>query len=80
MANEAIVSSGIYYFDAENVTTSHLAFRRAVSSLELDYEQYDEVGLKVVWGLDGYVHTPFFCHTMKENAAGRPVLINNVEP
>jgi hypothetical protein len=52
MANEAIIASGIYYYEEENVTSSQLGFRRVVSSGELDFEQSDAVGLKVTWGLD----------------------------
>ena len=45
MINEAIVSTGIYYYDEENVTESHLAFRTAVDEIRgHDYEQGDALG------------------------------------
>ena len=44
MINEAIVSTGIYYYDEENVTESRLAFRTAVDDPGVNYEQDDEIG------------------------------------
>lgn len=44
MINEAIVSTGIYYYDEENVTESKLAFRAAVDE-PASYEQNDSFGL-----------------------------------
>jgi hypothetical protein len=52
MANEAIIASGIYYYDEENVTPSQLGFRRVVGSGQLDYKQNDGDGIKATWGLD----------------------------
>ncbi|GJE90782.1 DUF4246 domain-containing protein [Phanerochaete sordida] len=49
MVNEAIVSTGIYYYDEENITESSLAFRMAVSAPE-DYEQFDYDGVKAEFG------------------------------
>ena len=49
MQNEAIVATGIYYLDSENVTESRLAFRHAVC--EPDYEQSDNPGVEAVYGL-----------------------------
>lgn len=43
MINEAIVSTGIYYYDEENITESRLAFRAAVDDPK-DYDQSDHVG------------------------------------
>ncbi|KAF3272404.1 hypothetical protein TWF970_010031 [Orbilia oligospora] len=34
MMNERIVSTGIYYYDQENITESELAFRRTIESME----------------------------------------------
>ncbi|WP_460807529.1 DUF4246 domain-containing protein [Micromonospora zhanjiangensis] len=50
MMNERIVSTGIYYWDSENITDSRLGFRAAVD--DPDYEQNDEIGLRDVYGLD----------------------------
>lgn len=45
MINEAIVSTGIYYYDEENVTESRLAFRTAVDEPSIgSVEQWDSVG------------------------------------
>lgn len=49
MKNEAIVASGIYYYETENITKSKLSFRTAVR--EPDYEQNDNNGVKAVYGL-----------------------------
>eukprot|EP01061_Rhynchopus_euleeides_P045671 TRINITY_DN832_c0_g2_i3.p1 TRINITY_DN832_c0_g2~~TRINITY_DN832_c0_g2_i3.p1 ORF type:complete len:568 (+),score=178.87 TRINITY_DN832_c0_g2_i3:1077-2780(+) len=37
---ENIVATGIYYYDTENVTASHLAFRGKVDAEELMHQQY----------------------------------------
>ncbi|GGW98662.1 hypothetical protein GCM10010297_20580 [Streptomyces malachitofuscus] len=50
MLNERIVSTGIYYWDSENITESRLAFRVALD--DPDYEQNDENGLREVYGLE----------------------------
>ncbi|CAE6479346.1 unnamed protein product [Rhizoctonia solani] len=50
MKNEAIAASGIYYYDEENITESRLAFRTAVAGPET-YEQNDERGCKLTWGM-----------------------------
>ncbi|KZV69678.1 hypothetical protein PENSPDRAFT_753199 [Peniophora sp. CONT] len=51
MINEAIVSTGIYYYDEENVTESRLAFRTAVD--EPTYaEQDDHIGSTTTYGFD----------------------------
>ncbi|KIO30483.1 hypothetical protein M407DRAFT_20541 [Tulasnella calospora MUT 4182] len=55
MANERIVSSGVYYYDSENITESELEFRRAVSCEDLYIEEEDELGLMRVWGLREFV-------------------------
>ena len=64
MKNECIVSSGIYYYDNENIDTCSLAFRCAIS--EPGYEQYDNDGVRRVYNLEnedplvqqlGAVHT-----------------------
>ncbi|KAG8943130.1 hypothetical protein FRC04_003210 [Tulasnella sp. 424] len=53
MANERIVASGIYYYDCENITESQLAFRQAVSfNRRVGYEQSDDRGIKLTWGLE----------------------------
>ncbi|MFE9574478.1 DUF4246 domain-containing protein [Streptomyces sp. NPDC006692] len=50
MMNERIVSTGIYYWDSENVTEGRLSFRAALN--DPDYEQSDGNGLREVYGLE----------------------------
>lgn len=50
MLNERIVSTGIYYWDSENITESRLSFRAAVD--DPDYEQNDDNGVREVYGLE----------------------------
>ncbi|MBB4961763.1 DUF4246 domain-containing protein [Micromonospora polyrhachis] len=50
MMNERIVSTGIYYWDSENITASQLSFRAAIEDPE--YEQNDANGVREVYGLD----------------------------
>ncbi|AQU68289.1 DUF4246 domain-containing protein [Streptomyces niveus] len=50
MMNERIVSTGIYYWDGENITESTLSFRAALD--DPDYEQNDDNGLRDVYGLE----------------------------
>jgi hypothetical protein len=53
--NEHIVSTVIYYYDNENVTDSHLAFRTKVDAesfnTELAYEQSDWKGINKIFGV-----------------------------
>ncbi|WP_327257159.1 DUF4246 domain-containing protein [Streptomyces sp. NBC_01244] len=49
MLNERIVSTGIYYWDSENITDSRLGFRAALH--DPDYEQNDDAGVREVYGL-----------------------------
>lgn len=49
MMNERIVSTGIYYWDSENITDSRLDFRVAVGQPE--YEQSDFKGVREVYGV-----------------------------
>ncbi|URN17688.1 MULTISPECIES: DUF4246 domain-containing protein [Streptomyces] len=50
MLNERIVSTGIYYWDSENITESRLGFRAALDDPE--YEQSDDEGMREVYGLE----------------------------
>lgn len=50
MLNERIVSTGIYYWDSENITESRLGFRAALD--DPHYEQNDDNGLREVYGLE----------------------------
>ena len=50
MLNERIVSTGIYYWDSENITDSRLSFRTALD--EPEYEQSDDDGVREVYGLE----------------------------
>ncbi|MFD5066343.1 DUF4246 domain-containing protein [Streptomyces sp. NPDC058369] len=49
MLNERIVSTGIYYWDSENITESRLSFRAALDDPE--YEQNDNNGVRDAYGL-----------------------------
>ncbi|MCB5181919.1 DUF4246 domain-containing protein [Streptomyces antimicrobicus] len=50
MLNERIVSTGIFYWDSENITESRLGFRAALD--DPDYEQNDDDGMREVYGLE----------------------------
>ncbi|MEU3464709.1 DUF4246 domain-containing protein [Streptomyces sp. NPDC006733] len=50
MMNERIVSTGIYYWDSENITESRLSFRTALD--DPSYEQSDDNGMREVYGLE----------------------------
>ncbi|MFI9122721.1 DUF4246 domain-containing protein [Streptomyces bikiniensis] len=50
MLNERIVSTGLFYWDSENITESRLGFRAALD--DPDYEQNDDDGLREVYGLE----------------------------
>ncbi|KAF9354695.1 hypothetical protein BGX34_010854 [Mortierella sp. NVP85] len=50
MANENIVSTGIYYYHTENITESRLNFR--IQVMEPEYEQSDYNGCDVMYGLE----------------------------
>ncbi|MEW1638098.1 DUF4246 domain-containing protein [Streptomyces sp. NPDC093801] len=50
MLNERIVSTGIHYWDSENITESRLGFRAALD--DPHYEQNDDAGLREVYGLE----------------------------
>ncbi|MGW1118860.1 DUF4246 domain-containing protein [Streptomyces tanashiensis] len=50
MLNERIVSTGIFYWDSENITESRLSFRAALD--DPHYEQNDDDGLREVYGLE----------------------------
>lgn len=52
MANERIVASGIYYYDTENITSSHISFRVAVNFETHNYEQSDGEGIELTWGME----------------------------
>ncbi|WP_345528892.1 DUF4246 domain-containing protein [Streptomyces showdoensis] len=50
MLNERIVSTGLFYWDSENITESRLGFRSALDDPE--YEQSDDDGMREVYGLE----------------------------
>ena len=53
MINESIISTGIYYYDEENITQSSLAFRMAVE--EPSYmHQDDEDASQAIYGFGRY--------------------------
>ncbi|VDB98723.1 unnamed protein product [Peniophora sp. CBMAI 1063] len=49
MINEAIVSTGIYYYDEDNVTESRLAYRASVNAPSVG--QHDVSGARATYGL-----------------------------
>lgn len=49
MINEGIVSTGLYYYDEENITQSSLAFRVAVEE-PLNLGQDDEQASQLMYG------------------------------
>ncbi|MET9675638.1 DUF4246 domain-containing protein [Streptomyces sp. NPDC006482] len=50
MMNERIVSTGMYYWDSENISESRLGFRAALD--DPAYEQNDDNGMREVYGLE----------------------------
>ncbi len=50
MMNERIVSTGIYYWDSDNITESRLSFRTALD--DPSYQQSDDNGMREVYGLE----------------------------
>jgi len=56
MVNEAVVSTGIYYYDEDNITSSKLAFRAPFDDpSRMNYRQYDQEATRMVWGIDRFV-------------------------
>ncbi|KIP03673.1 hypothetical protein PHLGIDRAFT_110570 [Phlebiopsis gigantea 11061_1 CR5-6] len=51
MMNEAIISTGIYYYDEQNVSQSSLAFRMGVHAPMVRVEQSDYKAAKAVFGI-----------------------------
>ena len=52
MANEAIVSTALYYYDSSNITQSLLAFRHHVDcGIDIPYEQYDYGAAEEIYGI-----------------------------
>ena len=58
MMNEAIVASGIYYYDEHNVTSSSLAFRMGVHAPMMRVHQYDYKAATAVFGISVYAPPP----------------------
>lgn len=52
MQNEEIVASGIYYYDEENISESRLAFRGTFDEEMLPYDQNDNRGVGIVFGIE----------------------------
>ncbi|PRQ73491.1 Protein of unknown function (DUF4246)-domain containing protein [Rhodotorula toruloides] len=52
MQNEEIVTSGIYYFDQDNIGESTLAFRGTFDQGRLLYAQNDHRGVQQMYGVD----------------------------
>ncbi|KAJ6544148.1 hypothetical protein B0H19DRAFT_1267451 [Mycena capillaripes] len=48
--NERIVASGIYYYEEENISESHLAFRVTTGD-PVYHEQWDEMCIDILYGL-----------------------------
>ncbi|KAJ1644474.1 hypothetical protein LPJ64_003840, partial [Coemansia asiatica] len=51
LANERIIATGIYYYDVENITENELDFRERVDEEDIYYEQSDERGLDLAYGM-----------------------------
>lgn len=58
MLNEAIVSTGIYYYDEKNVTESSLAFRMGVHPPMMRVQSGDYKGATTVFGITMYIARP----------------------
>lgn len=72
---EAIVATGIYYYEADNIAGSRLAFRTAY--MHPAYEQNDAHGAKLVWGLvDGETHTTLL-GSIATDTPGRVIVFPN---
>ncbi|KAI8802041.1 hypothetical protein BJ742DRAFT_762790 [Cladochytrium replicatum] len=52
MEHEAIVATGIYYYDTDNITTSKLSFRAGVAGEHVPYYQYDWEGVRQMYGIE----------------------------
>jgi hypothetical protein len=75
MMNERIVSTGIYYWDSENISESRLSFRASVD--HPTYEQNDRDGVRAVYGLDNeYVLNQVLGSA--ETRAGRALAFPNI--
>ncbi|KAG8740256.1 hypothetical protein FRC10_004556 [Ceratobasidium sp. 414] len=57
MLGEAIAASGIYYYAEDNITESRLAFRTA-ACIPQGYEQCDERGCRLTWGISRTIAFP----------------------
>eukprot|EP00039_Didymoeca_costata_P001972 m.56652 g.56652 ORF g.56652 m.56652 type:complete len:712 (-) comp11051_c0_seq2:288-2423(-) len=49
---ENIVASVIYYYDMDNITESKLSFRAPIDGESVDYEQDDQRGVEMVYGIE----------------------------
>lgn len=82
MRDEAIVASAIYYAACENVSASRLAFREQVE--EPNYEQYDNEGVELMFGLSdgGALNQPLgACSTLARRLLAWPnTLQHRVSP
>lgn len=53
MANEAIVSTALYYYDCDNISESLLAFRQHVDcGIDIGYPQHDFGACEVIYGIE----------------------------
>ncbi|TDL19428.1 hypothetical protein BD410DRAFT_727256, partial [Rickenella mellea] len=81
MANEAIVASGICYYDNENVSDSELAFRVAVEeplpSTQIQAEPYDYYAHKVQWGMRDTTSELNQCAGAVSTTSGRCIAFPN---
>jgi len=53
MANEAIVSTALFYYDCDNISESLIAFRQHVEcGIDIGYEQNDFCAVEEIYGFE----------------------------
>ncbi|GAA6023984.1 hypothetical protein JCM10207_006843 [Rhodosporidiobolus poonsookiae] len=77
MQNEEIVASGIYYFDQENITDSQLAFRGTFDDQFMHHMQWDNRGVRTIWGVDDGSALLQYYNAL-DTKAGRAICFPNI--
>ncbi|NUP48807.1 MAG: DUF4246 domain-containing protein [Catenulispora sp.] len=75
MMNERIVSTGIYYWDSENITESRLSFRAAVEEPHAEHNDFE--GMRDVYGLEQWQNLNQVLGSA-ETRAGRALAFPNI--
>ncbi|KAJ2867190.1 hypothetical protein GGH94_000993 [Coemansia aciculifera] len=52
LANERIIATGIFFYDVANIAPASLQFREALSSLDIEVEQYDIESIVKAYGIE----------------------------